>query len=40
MGKSITIFNFFFQKIKCKILLEANIDDVALPTLNINIPIF
>ena len=30
----------FFQKIKCKILLEANINDVALPTLNINIPIF
>ena len=30
--------DFFFQKVKCKILLEANIDDVALPTLNI--PIF
>ena len=30
----------FFQKIKCKIFLEANIDDVALTTLNINIPIF
>ena len=30
----------FFQKIKCKILLEANIDDVALPTLNISIPNF
>ena len=30
----------FFQKIKYKILLEANINDVALPTLNINIPIF
>ena len=34
----ITILIFFFQKVKCKILLEANIDDVALPTLNI--PIF
>ena len=39
MKKSITIFKFF-QKIKCKILLEANIDNVMLPTLNINIPIF
>ena len=39
MEKSITIFKFF-QKIKCKILLEANIDDVALSTLNINIQIF
>ena len=40
MEKSITILKFFFQKIKCKILLETNIDDVALSTLNINIPIF
>ena len=39
MGKSITVFKFF-SKDKCKILLEANIDDVALSTLNINIPIF
>ena len=31
MEKSITI---------CKNFLEAKIDDVALPTLNINIPIF
>ena len=30
----------FFQKIKWKILLKANIDDEVLPTLNINIPIF
>ena len=39
MGKSITIFKFF-SKDKMKILFEANIDDVALPTLNINIQIF
>ena len=39
MGNQLQYLNFF-QKIKCKILLEANIDDVALPTLNINIPIF
>ena len=40
MEKSITILKFFFQKIKYKILLETNIDDVALSTLNIDIPIF
>ena len=31
---------YFFQKLNAKILLEANIDDVALPTLNIDISIF
>ena len=39
MGKSITMFEFF-SKDKMHNSLEANIDDVALPTLNINIPIF
>ena len=39
MGKSITIFNFF-SKDKMQNFLETNIDDVALPTLKINIPIF
>ena len=40
MGKWITIFIFFSKDKMPKILLEVNIDDVALPTLNIDIPIF
>ena len=36
MGKWITIFNFFFSKDKMQNFFR-NQDDVALPTLNINI---
>ena len=39
MGKSITIFDFF-SKDKIQFILVVNIDDIALPTLNINILIF
>ena len=39
MEKSITIFKFF-SKDKMKNFFRSNIDDIALPTLNINIPIF
>ena len=39
LWESQLLYLIFIQKIKLKILLKANIDDVALPTLNIDIPI-